>query len=141
MFRLDKRKIFLLYQYHLLGIIQKTKEESEKEKERIAWLNKCLEKEIFLSKKITTKLKVGWEFSYLPPLEKAILTFASYELLFGKNNDLAKMIISQTVNFSKAYLEESKYKYINRVLDLVSKGEKTMADNQIHNNPKDYKEK
>jgi len=35
MFRLDKRKIFLLYQYHLLGIVQKTKEEGEKEKERI----------------------------------------------------------------------------------------------------------
>jgi len=51
------------------------------------------------------------------------------------------MIISQTVNFSKAYLEESKYKYINKVLDLVSQGEKTAADNQIHNNPKDYKEK
>jgi len=35
MFRLDKRKIFLLYQYHLLGIIQKTKEEDGKKKERI----------------------------------------------------------------------------------------------------------
>ena len=130
MFRLDKRKIFLLYQYYLLGIVQKTKEESEKEKERIIWLNKCLEKEDFLSKKIAIKLKVGWEFSYLPPLEKAILTYASYELLFGKNNDLVKMIISQTVNFSKVYLEENKYKYINRVLDLVSKEEKISADNQ-----------
>jgi len=35
MFRLDKRKIFLLYQYYLLGAAQKTKEESKKEKERI----------------------------------------------------------------------------------------------------------
>ena len=130
MFRLDKRKIFLLYQYYLLGIVQKTKEESKKEKERIIWLNKCLEKENFLSEKITKNLKIGWEFSYLPPLEKAILTYASYELLFGKNNDLVKMIISQTVNFSKVYLEENKYKYINRVLDLVSKEEKISADNQ-----------
>jgi hypothetical protein len=35
MFRLDKRKIFLLYNYYLLGKIQKTGDENEKEKERI----------------------------------------------------------------------------------------------------------
>jgi len=119
MFRLDKRKIFLLYRYYLLGEVQKT--ESESEKERIIWLNQCLEKEKYLSEKITKKLKTGWEFSHLPPLERAILTYATYELFFGKNSDLGKMIISQAISFSKAYLEEDKYKYINKVLDLISK--------------------
>ena len=119
MFRLDKRKIFLLYSYYLLGKVQKTEKESEKE--RTIWLNQCLEKEKYLSEKITKKLKTGWEFSHLPPLERAILTYAAYELLFGKNIDLSKMIISQAISFSKAYLEEDKYKYINKVLDLVSK--------------------
>jgi len=119
MFRLDKRKIFLLYSYYLLGKVQKTEKESEKE--RTIWLNQCLEKEKYLSEKITKKLKTGWEFSHLPPLERAILTYAAYELLFGKNIDLSKMIISQDISLSKAYLEEDKYKYINKVLDLVSK--------------------
>ena len=124
MFRLDKRKIFLLYHYYLLGRIQKKENDNE---ERVIWLNKCLEKENFLSKKINKKLKVGWEFSHLPPLERAILVYSGYELLFGENNNgLVKMIISQTINFSKAYLEENKYKYINKVLDLISKEEKIL---------------
>jgi len=55
----------------------------------------------------------------LPPLEKAILVYATYELLFGQNPNYSRMIISQTINFSKAYLEEGKYKYINKVLDLI----------------------
>jgi transcription antitermination protein NusB len=62
----------------------------------------------------------------LPPLERAILTYSTYELLFGKNTNLEKMIIDQTINFSKAYLEENKYKYINKVLDLISKEEKNL---------------
>ena len=101
MFRLDKRKIFLLYHYYLLGEVQKTESENEKERERIIWLNQCLEKEKFLSEKITKKLKIGWEFSHLPPLERAILIYATYELLFGRNIDLSKMIIDQNINFSK----------------------------------------
>ena len=130
MFRLDKRKIFLLYHYYLLGKIAETEDENEKEREKIIWLNNCLEKEKFLSEKINKKLKIGWEFSRLSPLEKAILTYASYELLLGKNIDLAKMIIDQTINFSKVYLEEDKYKYINKVLDLLIKEEKILsADN------------
>lgn len=124
-FRLDKRKILLLYHYYLLGSIQKVESEG-KEKERTIWLNKCLEKESFLSKKINENLKVGWEFSFLPPLERAILVYASYELLFGENNYLFKMIISQTINFSKVYLDEDKYKYINKVLDLINKERKNL---------------
>ena len=58
MFRLDKRKIFLLYHYYLLGSVQKI-ESDDKEKERTIWLSKCLEKEKFLSEKITKKLKIG----------------------------------------------------------------------------------
>ena len=126
MFRLDKRKIFLLYNYYLLNSAQKTEDENE---ERIIWLNKCLEKEKLLVEKINKKLKIGWEFSHLPPLERATLTYASYELLFGKNNDLFRMIISQTINFSKAYLEENKYKYINKVLDLINKEDKVSKSN------------
>ena len=87
--------------------------------------NECCEREKYLREKITKKLKTGWEFSCLPPLEKATLVYAAYELLFGKNPDYSKMIIDQTINFSKVYLEVEKYKYINKVLDLLVKEEKS----------------
>ena len=125
MFRLDKRKIFLLYQYYLLGSVNFSNalllglEEEKKKQERITWFASCLKKEKFLSERIGKKLKTGWEFSYLPPLERAVLFYSAYELLSEKNSSLEKMIIDQTINFSKVYLEKQKYKYINKVLDLL----------------------
>ncbi|CFW92760.1 Putative transcription antitermination factor NusB [endosymbiont DhMRE of Dentiscutata heterogama] len=121
MFRLDKRKIFLLYHYYLLGKVPKIVPENEKEKARIVWLNDCLIQEKFLQEKITKKMKTGWAFFRSPPLERAILTYATYELLCGNKADLYKMIIDQTVNFSKSYLGKDKYKYINKILDSISK--------------------
>ena len=114
MFRLDSKKIILLYQHFNVKRV-----EEESKKERVLWLAKCCEKEKYLGEIINKKLKTGWEFSHLPPLEKAILVYATYELLFGQNPNYSRMIISQTINFSKAYLEEGKYKYINKVLDLI----------------------
>jgi transcription termination factor NusB len=131
MFRLDKRKIFLLYQYYLLDkSFNKNKSIDnldEKEQKRIFWFNGFLKDEAYLREKIAKKLKIGWEFSRLPPLEKAILTYAAYELLLAQDLNQVKMIIDQTINFSKAYLEEGKYKYINKVLDLLFK-EKSIGE-------------
>ena len=125
MFRLDKRKIFLLYQYYLLdkpfNTNKSVKDLDEKEQKRLFWFNYFLKEETSLREKIAKKLKVGWEFSRLPPLEKAILTYAAYELLSAQDFNQVKMIIDQTVNFSKVYLEEGKYKYINKILDLLFK--------------------
>jgi len=60
MFRLDKRKIFLLYRYYLLEKkIEKNESENEKAKERAFWLDKCLRKEKLLVEKIAEKLKTG----------------------------------------------------------------------------------
>lgn len=83
-----------------------------------------MEKEKFLSEKIAEKLKTGWDFSRLPPLEKSILTYSTYEILFNQVPDYSKAIIDQVINFSKVYLEEIKYKYINKVLDLIIKEKK-----------------
>jgi transcription termination factor NusB len=123
MFRLDKRKIFLIYQHYLIGNLSNSiKEcENEKEKNRISWFNECLKKEDLLKEKINKKLKAGWDFSQSPPLEKSILIYSTYELFFGKNIDLEKMIIDQVINFSKVYLEEEKFKYINKILDSMIK--------------------
>jgi transcription termination factor NusB len=123
MFRLDKRKIFLLYQYYLIGDFSNSIKEYEddKEKKRIIWIKNCLKKEELIKEKINKKLKTGWDFSQSPPLEKSILIYSIYEFDLESNLGLEKMIIDQVINFSKVYLEEEKFKYINKILDLIIK--------------------
>jgi len=134
MFRFDKRKVFLLYHYYLLDNFfsdKSVKNEDEKGQKRLFWLNDCLKGETYFREKIAQKLKIGWEFSRLPPLEKAILIYATYELLFKSNSDYEKMIIDQTINFSKVYLEEGKYRYINKILDLLFKEKNTVESEKV----------
>ena len=122
-FLIEKQKAFLLYKYYLLNSIdwlEREEVENEKQKLRISWFLNCLEKEKYLVKQIEEKLKTGWKFSHLPPLEKALLIFASYEIIFQKQVPVP-LLIDQVIIFSKKYLEEDKYKYINKVLDLLSK--------------------
>ena len=51
--RLEKKKIFGLYQYYLLGEIN----EEENKKKMLNWFNKCLTQESFLRQKVAQKLK------------------------------------------------------------------------------------
>ena len=121
MFRLDKRKIFLLYQYYLLGQAGKVAVLDSQIIARQEWYTRCLACETYLREKITTYLKEDWQFAALPPLEKAILIFAAYELVEGEKKALALPIIDQTINFSKVYLTADKFKYVNKVLDRLWK--------------------
>ena len=52
-------------------------------------------------------------------LEKALLVYATYELIFEQNSNHEKMIIDQIINFAKVYLEEEKFRFINKNLDLT----------------------
>jgi len=63
------------------------------------------------------------------PLSRAIIIYGEYELLF---ND-PRVVINEMVNISKIYSPNNDYKFINKVLDLVSK-------NVIKKNTKDEKE-
>ena len=122
---LDHQKISLLYKYYLLGDLSwldqiKSQAQTEKWKVAIVWFLACLEKEKQLITKIESKLKTGWTFSCLPPLEKAVLIYASHEIFFNKSVFIPSLI-DQTVEFSKKYLEPDKHKYINKILDLMYK--------------------
>lgn len=120
--RLDKKKIFLLYQYYLLG---ETNPEGIKE-EAVNWFNnQFLAKENFLRQKVAQQLKSTWEFSRLPPLEKAILIYGAYELLLEHKESHSNLVINNLINFSKAYLEKEKIGYVNKVLDLLAKEKKS----------------
>ncbi|KLL04099.1 MAG: transcription antitermination protein NusB [Mycoplasmataceae bacterium CE_OT135] len=124
-FFLDKQKISLLYKYYLLGDLSwlepaKEQVQTEKQKAQIAWFLNCWEKEKYLITQIESKLKTGWTFSRLPPLEKAVLIYAAYEIFFAKGVFIPSLL-NQVVEFSKRYLENDKYKYINKILDLIYK--------------------
>ncbi|RHZ36337.1 transcription antitermination factor NusB [endosymbiont GvMRE of Glomus versiforme] len=124
-FFLDKQKIALFYKYYLLGDLSwlesaKSQAQTEKQKAKIAWFLSCCEKEKYLITQIESKLKEGWNFSRLLPLEKAVLIYATYEILFTEEIFIPAFI-NQIIDFSKRYLEEGKYKYINKVLDLIYK--------------------
>jgi len=54
MFRLDSKKIILLYQHFNVKRV-----EEESKKERVLWLAKCCEKEKYLGEIINKKLKTG----------------------------------------------------------------------------------
>ncbi|MCE8162824.1 MAG: hypothetical protein I3273_01345 [Candidatus Moeniiplasma glomeromycotorum] len=123
--RLEKRKIFLLYQHYLLDEIN----EAGNEKKLIDWFNnEFLEKEEFLKQKVSVKLKKNWDFSRLPPLEKAILIYSAYELFFGQKPEHSSLVINNVVNFNKAYLEKEKLGYINKLLDLLAKERKSSGE-------------
>ena len=124
-FFLDKQKISLLYKYYLLEDLSwlepaKEQAQTEKQKAKIDWFLTCHEKEKYLITQIENKLKKGWSFSRLPPLEKSVLVYATHEILFTKEVFIPSLI-NQIVEFSKRYLEDDKYRYINKVLDLIYK--------------------
>ena len=124
-FFLDKQKISLLYKYYLLGDLNwlesaKEQAQTEKQKAKIAWFLTCYEKEKYLITQIESKLKKGWSFSRLPPLEKSVLVYAAHEILFVKEIFIPSLI-NQIVEFSKKHLEDDKYKYVNKILDLMYK--------------------
>ena len=116
MFHLNKEKIFILYRFYLLEKEKKRKKFLKESSGK--WLFDYLKKRDMIEKEIDENLKYH-NFSNLPALEKAIISFASFELHDIKNHEYYKMIMDQVVNFSKVYLEENRYKYINKILDLL----------------------
>ena len=136
-FFIDKYKISLLYKHYLLDDLNwleplQKQPQTNKQKNRITWFLTCLEKEKYLITEIEKRLKAGWDFSRLPPLEKAVLVYVSYEIFFNPDVS-APSLINQIIEFSKKYLEAEKYKYINKVLDLLFKSspEKTTKNRWI----------
>jgi transcription termination factor NusB len=89
---------------------------SLKEKEIIFFI---LKKKIILIDKIEKNLGEKWSFRNLSVLEKSILIFSTYEIIFTNLNK--KIIINESVNITKRYVGDGKYKYVNAVLDKLKK--------------------
>ena len=67
---------------------------------------------------IITHLK-DWDFERLGSIERATLRLAAYEILFGELD--SAVVINEAVEITKAFGTEQSPKFINGVLDALSK--------------------
>lgn len=63
-----------------------------------------------------------WDFERLGAIERATLRLAAYEILFSDLDDA--VIINEAVEITKAFGTEQSPKFINGVLDAISKDKK-----------------
>jgi len=139
MFRLDKRKIFLLYQYYLLGYtteVEKNEDTKDNEKQfsRKKWFISFIANENIINESIRKYLNNGWTLARLPELERAVLGFAVFEIVVSSRKSPYKIVMDQTINFCKTYLDKKKYRYVNKVLDFIVK-EKNQKKDEVTNFP------
>jgi N utilization substance protein B len=71
-----------------------------------------------IDKAIVTHLK-EWDFERLGSIERATLRLGAYEILYG-NLDSA-VVINEAIEITKAFAAEQSPKFINGVLDAISK--------------------
>lgn len=60
-----------------------------------------------------------WDFERLGAIERATLRLATYEILYGELD--SAVVINEAVEITKAFGTEQSPKFINGVLDAVSK--------------------
>ena len=63
-----------------------------------------------------------WDFERLGSIERATLRLAAYEILFSELD--SAVIINEAVEITKAFGTEQSPKFINGVLDAISKDKK-----------------
>jgi transcription termination factor NusB len=136
---LKRSDIIIVYYYFLItdkGLnfknfvnlnISLNKEELLIDHDKIIWLNDFKKKEKKILGKIENNLKSGWDLSKIPIFEKALMATSLYKIekviIDKKEINNAYEIINQAVEFSKKYFDFENYKYINKVLDVITKKE------------------
>ncbi len=71
---------------------------------------------------IRSKLK-NWDFQRIASVDKAILRFSIFSILFEK--DLSKkIIINEAIELSKIFGSEDSYRFVNGILDAIREFEK-----------------
>jgi len=71
-----------------------------------------------VDKAIETHLK-EWDFERLGSIERATLRLGAYEILYGELD--SAVIINEAIEITKAFAAEQSPKFINGVLDAISK--------------------
>jgi N utilization substance protein B len=69
---------------------------------------------------IISRFSKNWKIKRINLNEKNILRFSTYSLLFQKAIP-SNVVINEAIDVAKRYCEEDSYKFINGILDEVSK--------------------
>lgn len=72
---------------------------------------------------IVTRHTENWDLSRMAIIDKNILRFGAYELLFMPDIP-PKVTINESVNIAKKYSQEDSGKFVNGVLDHINHNEK-----------------
>lgn len=74
-----------------------------------------------IDKLIQKNLKKGWTLKRLGTAERNILRLAVYEMKFAEEKLSANIAINEAVNLAKRYGTDNSGKFVNGILDTVSK--------------------
>lgn len=119
--------VSLLYAYdlgngniaeHTAEILEEKKIRNKQKDFALALYEGVLENIEACDKAIIEHLK-EWDFERLGAIERATLRLASYEILFGDLD--SAVVINEAVEITKAFGTEQSPKFINGVLDAISK--------------------
>ncbi len=119
--------VSLLYAYdlgngniaeHTAEILEEKKIRNKQKDFALALYEGVLENIEKCDEAIITHLK-DWDFERLGSIERATLRLASYEILFGELD--SAVVINEAVEITKAFGTEQSPKFINGVLDAISK--------------------
>ena len=119
--------VSLLYAYdlgngniaeHTAEILEEKKIRNKQKDFALALYDGVMENLEACDKAIIEHLK-EWDFERLGTIERATLRLASYEILFGDLD--SAVVINEAVEITKAFGSEQSPKFINGVLDAISK--------------------
>ena len=83
-------------------------------------VNGTIERNDFITEELETHLKQDLILSHLDKLFQVIIKCAVFELLY-KPKTSSKIIIKEYLTASNSFLEDSQTKYLNALLDKISK--------------------
>ena len=67
---------------------------------------------------------INWNFDRISLVDKSILRFSVYSMLFAADPVPAKVIINEAVEIVKKFGADDSYKFINGILDAIKKTQK-----------------
>jgi len=72
--------------------------------------------------KLIIKYSDNWTLDRISPVDRAILRFSIYSLLY-RSDIPANVVIDEAIEISKQYSTEKSYQFINGILDGIKKNE------------------
>ena len=90
-------------------------------------VNGTIERTDIINDEITNHLNSDFDFKKLDKVFQIIIKCSIFELLYKPKTSI-KIIIKEYLNASNAFLDESQTKYLNALLDKISKKIRTSND-------------